>query len=261
MPKNAVTLAANFEAIPSGPSVSPASLTIQEGKTATFTVSLGEGGNEADSAAVRSGDTNIATVSPATVNTSPMAVTVTGIKPGATDITVEFVGGTYGGGSKTVSVTVTAAEGKIISAPDENTPLDLGKDAVFAFSGSYANLAAVRLDGHVLTQTAINETQADLSGYPGYTKVLGDVKSGSVIVTLYKEFLQTLPDGKHTLTVEFADGSTTSAGSAQFTIEKPEPKAPKTGDESNMALWTALVCAAGVCIAGAWLYRRRKFAR
>lgn len=144
-----------------------------------------------------------------------------------------------------------------IDPPDPNTPIDLTKDQVFTFNGDYANIARVLLDGKEMEQINKTATSADLT-WADYTGNAGNIKSGSVIVTLYKEFLKTLPDGKHTLVVEFNDGGTVSAGSAQFTIEKSTATNPKTGDSENMALWIVLVCAAGAAITGVWLTGRRR---
>lgn len=94
-------------AAPIGPDVTPASLNITTGGTGTFTISLGQSGNEADSATVSSNDTSIATANPATVTTSGQAITVTGVSAGNTTVTITFSGGSYTGGDKTVSVTVT----------------------------------------------------------------------------------------------------------------------------------------------------------
>ena len=168
----------------------------------------------------------------------------------------------------------------VISRPNANSPLNLTKDAAFSFSGEYASLAAVRLNGHTLAQTAVSGTQANLSGYPGYAPVLGNASEGSTVVTLYKEFLQFLPDGAYTLEVEFADGSVTNMGSLGFEIKRNStptttpttaPAAtttttygstsPKTGDDTNISLFIVLVLAAGVVIIGVVVYRKRKACR
>lgn len=94
-------------AVPTGPDVTPANLNITAGGTGTFTISLGQSGNEADSATVASNDTSIATVNPANVTTSSQAITVIGVSAGTTTVAISFSGGSYTGGGKTVSVTVT----------------------------------------------------------------------------------------------------------------------------------------------------------
>ena len=100
--------------------------------------------------------------------------------------------------------------------------------------------------------------EKDASGKANWT-----AKSGSVIIELQPTYLETLSVGKHTLTVNFDDGSTKS----EFTIKAAETKkeetkpekttpekttptkkktSPKTGDESNMLFWLLLMATAYV---------------
>lgn len=94
-------------AAPAGPGVTPASLDITTGSTGTFTVSLGESGNEAASATATSADTTIVTVDPADITTSGQAVSVTAVSAGNTTVTISYSGGSYTGGDQTVSISVT----------------------------------------------------------------------------------------------------------------------------------------------------------
>jgi uncharacterized repeat protein (TIGR02543 family) len=94
-------------AAPAGPDVTPSSLNITTGSTGTFTISLGQNGNEADNATVASNNPSVATVNPANVTISGQTVTVTGVSAGTTTITIGFSGGSYTGADKIVSVTVT----------------------------------------------------------------------------------------------------------------------------------------------------------
>lgn len=81
------------------------------------------------------------------------------------------------------------------------------------------------------------------------------VKSGSTIITLKPEYLNTLSVGKHTLTVIYTDGET----SGEFEIlEKAETETPETGDNSNVAFWIALFLIAAVCLSGTIAYSRKK---
>jgi len=96
-------------------------------------------------------------------------------------------------------------------------PVSPYNDALFTFGGDYADLLEIRLNGHVLDQTD-KGGYAELSGYPSYASVLGKVESGSVKVTLYKEFLKTLPNGVYSLTASFNDGG---EGALDFEIERP----------------------------------------
>lgn len=80
------------------------------------------------------------------------------------------------------------------------------------------------------------------------------VKSGSTIITLKPEYLNTLSVGKHTLTVIYTDGE----ASGEFEIlKKAETTTPGTGDHSNILLWTALLFVSGG-ILSIVTYRKKK---
>ena len=101
-----------------GVSLSPESLTLTEGSTATYTVVLDSEPTDTVTVAVGSNDTTVATVSPASLSFTtsnweqPQSVTVTGqrdadTQDGATTISHEPSGGGYGGlASPMVTVTV-----------------------------------------------------------------------------------------------------------------------------------------------------------
>ncbi|MDL2237900.1 carboxypeptidase regulatory-like domain-containing protein [Christensenellaceae bacterium OttesenSCG-928-K19] len=161
--------------------------------------------------------------------------------------------------------------------PDPNTPIDTNKDAVFTFNGEYINLARILLNGKEMEQTNKTISSAGLT-YGNYSGIAGDVRAGSVVVTLYKEFLHTLPDGVYKLDVVFNDGGVESMGNLQFTvkkgahetpaqtaptttsIDKPTTKgsSPKTNDENNISFWVALCMIASISIIGTIIYRHRR---
>lgn len=104
------------KAEPRGPEVDPDRLDILTGETKTFTVFLGQSGNDATQAVAASAASSVAMVSysphPIVVTTGS-AVTVTGISEGRTTISVVFSGGSHNGGegsTKTVEVRVTDPE-------------------------------------------------------------------------------------------------------------------------------------------------------
>ena len=86
------------------------------------------------------------------------------------------------------------------------------------------------------------------------------VKSGSTIITLKPDYLNTLSVGKHTLTVIYTDGEATG----EFEILKktetttPETTTPQTGDNSNVGLWITLLFVAACGLTGTTVYSRRK---
>ena len=106
----------------------------------------------------------------------------------------------------------------------------------FTANGLFAKFTGVKVDGNELKE-------AD------YTAA-----AGSTIVTLKKEFLDTLTNGKHSITICFNDGE--AVGS--FTVELPGNAA--TGDTSNPTLLIALaaVSLVGIVVVAILLLRPKK---
>ncbi len=143
----------------------------------------------------------------------------------------------------------------------------------FTANGAYSKFTGIEVDGKAV--------DADC-----YT-----AENGSTIITLKAEYLETLAAGKHTLTVLYTDGKATGT----FTVtEKPDEvvddngntpqtgndgdetgkddaassetgddsKSPETGDDSNIALWIAVMLAAGAALTGTAVYsHKRKYSR
>lgn len=124
-------------------------------------------------------------------------------------------------------------------------------------NGDFSKFTGVKVDG----------TLVDAKNYTAV--------SGSTIVTLKPEYLQTLSEGSHTLTFIYVDGecSTKFAVKAakQADVTPPETavktpnqskpvdqttlKSPKTGDESNPFVWL-LLGVASVSAAGNMIYKK-----
>jgi len=137
----------------------------------------------------------------------------TGVGTATVTVTAKAASANFTGGESTTFAIINHDP---INPPAPGVPIDTASDATFAFNGDYDDLAEIKLNNHLLTQTQ-DGAKKDLSGYPGYAPILGHAKSGSVIVTLYKEFLKTLPNGVYSLTVSFSDGS----GELEFEIQQP----------------------------------------
>ena len=93
------------------------------------------------------------------------------------------------------------------------------------------------------TGVQISGTTLALSGY--------EVKAGSTVITLKAATLQQFSAGTHTVTILFDDGT----AATNLTI-KAAPNggtgtgSPKTGDESNLGLWLAIMVVSGLSLIG-----------
>ena len=91
--------------------------------------------------------------------------------------------------------------------------------------------------------------------------------SGSLIIDMKASYLETLSEGKHTLTAVFEDGSAEADFSIAEAKESGEGKTPadgdsskpvKTGDSTDMAAWIFIMAASAVALAGIGLKRYRQ---
>ena len=134
------------------------------------------------------------------------------------------------------------------------------KNLAFRANGEFSKFTGVKVDG----------TKIDADKYTAV--------SGSTIVNVKKEYLETLSVGKHTLTVVYTDGecSTEFEIKAASTAKKDttdkenksskstaakldNAKTPKTGDNSNILLWFTLLFSSGVVLMGkAFANKKRK---
>lgn len=78
------------------------------------------------------------------------------------------------------------------------------------------------------------------------------------------EYLETLSVGDHTVKVNFQDGSATVKLTVKAAATQPTPKpsekpdSPKTGDESNLALWSSLIFLSVAAMVVLLLYARKR---
>ena len=127
-------------------------------------------------------------------------------------------------------------------------------------NGAFSKFTGVKVDGALI----------DAKNY--------SAKSGSTIITLKPEYLQTLSTGSHNLTVVYVDGECSTkfevkavAKPADVTTtetvvnvpgqskpaDQTTPKNPKTGDESNPLVWL-LLGLASVSAAGVMIYKKNR---
>ena len=84
-----------------------------------------------------------------------------------------------------------------------------------------------------------------------------EVEEGHTIVTLKASYLETLSVGKHTLAIVSDTGTATTEFTIQAATVADDIQSPETGDNSNIALWIAVMLAAGAGLT-ATIYRRRR---
>lgn len=172
--------------------------------------------------------------------------------------------------TKTAAVPIPGKPvGPVIIAGANGTWQKGSKDGLsFTSSADYSDFIKVQVDGKDLDDA-------------NYT-----VMEGSTVVILRAEYLQTLSAGKHSLSivskndtatteftitaaqalagVEQTEGDQSGGDATPQEPDKNEGDAanPPTGDDSNVALWIAVMLAAGIALTGTVLYsRKRKYSK
>ena len=164
-----------------------------------------------------------------------------------------------------LSMTPTAAgasDYKIIEGANGAWTQNGDGTLTFRANGDFSKFTGVKVDGTLIDAK-------------NYTAV-----SGSTVITLKADYLKTLSVGTHKLTVVYTDGEC----SANFEVKKAaseqakpsegdksdtttptggkDTTSPQTGDNSNIALWFALMLASILGVGATLLYgRKRKFNR
>jgi len=130
--------------------------------------------------------------------------------------------------------------------------IDLTADAVFEINGNYADLLGIKINNTDLIMTPDpGGNFLLLSGWQGYSGTLGKAEEGSVKITLYKEFLATLPNGSYTLTVSFR-GVTVSPYTV-FDIARSQVNTgsnPPTGDDNDPLAWWIAIFGSSIGLLG-----------
>ena len=238
-----------------GVSVDPASSSVERGTARQFTANVKA--PETDNAKIKNKTVtwSISGQKSADTEIDPQTGVLTvgfGEPAGSTiTVTAESVFDNNGLGRVRGEATATVVEPDH-SVTNGTSEIKRGQDGNWEFAGKFANLSSLSLNGTDFTIVPESETKAQLK-YPGYNGVAGIAEEGSVKVTLYKEFLATLPAGEYKLEATFDDGGVRNIGSTQFTIAA---EAPRTGDETGVWPWIVLAAAAAGI---AWFaYRNKK---
>ena len=220
----------------------------EDGKTCTvtFTCEKDETHKETPKVIVTSAEKTPGTCTEAGVTTYTATVEFNGQTYTDTkDLTdIPATGHSYDNGKCTVCGAI-ASDFKVIITAGANGSWQKGtKDGLtFTSNAAYKYFQKVQVDGKDL----------DASNYT--------VKEGSTIVNLKTEYLETLSVGKHTLAIVSDTGTATT----EFTIKAAvtdDTQSPQTGDDSNIALWIAVLLAAGTALTGTAVYsRKRKYSK
>ena len=144
----------------------------------------------------------------------------------------------------------TTPEYKITEGANSSWTKNTDATLKFVANGDLSKLVGVKVDGALIT--------ADK-----YTAV-----SGSTVITLKNDYLDTLSVGKHTLTVVYNDGECSTEfeikaapGGGETTPANPSEgntDSPKTGDTSNLTLWIVLLLVSGGAAVGTTLVGTKK---
>ena len=163
-------------------------------------------------------------------------------KPGTAYAIITAADGSSYTGSVRVKFTITEAEKSpaytVTAGADGKWYQKSGKTLSFTASGEYSKFVGVSVDGKRLADSA-------------YT-----TKSGSTVVTLKNSYLNTLKQGKHTLTVHFEDGK---AETAFQVLAAKDGTNPATGD--TIHLWAGILFVSLTGLAGAGFAWARKLRR
>lgn len=221
----------------------------EDGKTCTvtFTCEKDETHKETPKVTVTSAEKTPGTCTEAGVTTYTATVEFNGKTYTDTKDLADIpaTGHSYDNGKCTVCGAI-ASDFKVIITAGANGSWQKGtKDGLtFTSNAAYKYFQKVQVDGKDL----------DVSNYT--------VKEGSTIVTLKAEYLETLSVGKHTLSIVSDTGTATTEFTIKAAAVTDDTQSPQTGDDSNIALWIAVLLAAGTALTGTAVYsRKRKYSK
>ena len=140
--------------------------------------------------------------------------------------------------------TIATLPPEIIKGKGQSIVAGENKEVSFTSNAAFSDFLRVELDGKTLDEKY-------------YT-----VKEGSTIVTLKADYVATLSVGEHTIGIVSTNGTATTTFTVKAkTAVDNDTDSPQTGDNSNMALWIALLAASVFVLAGTAVYSKRKRVR
>ena len=133
---------------------------------------------------------------------------------------------------------------EIIEGKGQSITAGEKKTLTFTSNAAFSDFVRVELDGKTLDEK-------------NYT-----VKEGSTVVTLKADYVAALSAGEHTIGIVSTNGTATTTFTVKAkTAVDNDTDSPQTGDNSNMALWIALLAASMFGFAGTAVYSKRKRVR
>jgi hypothetical protein len=144
---------------------------------------------------------------------------------------------------------------------------DTSAGLAIKIKGEFTTISSVQIDGDtvILTRTSANSHDIIHGAVPA-----GTLTKGSAIVTLSPDYLNTLTNGTHTVTVNFSDPHATGFGRSTFEINRSGDELSGntigggtghiigTGDDMNLALWLILAIMALITLMVAIRQRRKQ---
>ena len=263
MPAEAVSVKANYEAIPvPAPSITtqPGNVTVKKGKTATFTI-VASGTDLTYQWMMNRNDGNgwgnIANANAASYTTSAVDKSYNGyqykcvvsnsagtVESSIATLTVQKAGssksGSGGSGNSGGSSGSTGTLGspyityQIMNGANSSWTYGSSEGLTIRGSGDFSKFIGIKVDGSLLDQ----------SNY--------SAKEGSTIITLKPSYLNTLAAGSHTVQMLWTDGSANTAFTINATASGKKDDVPNTGDDAPIAGWFVLmgISGMGMIVAG-----------
>ena len=140
--------------------------------------------------------------------------------------------------------TIATLPPEIIKGKGQSIVAGENKELSFTSNAAFSDFIRVELDGKTLDEKY-------------YT-----VKEGSTVVTLKADYVATLSVVEHTIGIVSTNGAATTTFTVKAkTAVDNDTDSPQTGDNSNMALWIALLEASVFGLAGTAVYSKRKRVR
>ena len=126
---------------------------------------------------------------------------------------------------------------KLLDGNGTNLVHGSDKDLTIRANGAFDKFQSLKIDGKTV----------DAKHYTA--------KAGSTIITVKAEYLKTLDDGKHTITVVYPEG----AAEGVFYLNKAaDDTTPPTGDNSQLGLWIGMITVSTMAMAAIVLMQRKK---